>query len=312
MVNLLNRRKWIIGPLIGAGFALIAWIAPSMAATLKDIRVGQYDSYTRIVLEFDDPFELQEIKSHTPGHLTIQFSDALPGLVRKIPVERSRKLKDIQIWQRENGLSIILVLSFDRFRHESFQLPTPPRIALDIFPVAAVETPAAETSTVTQPLNSDRTIAKPPDTKTQTLSTPDDQIPYPAKRQQARAEKQPAEELPMDETDIKPSVQEPTGKALKTSKPRPTVIKRQDISPSPTDESSNRQGTLQFQFYLVLTLVIITIVILVLLLLMLLFRQRWAGEQGKISTGESLKRQDERIAMLNARIREQLKRYDEV
>ena len=65
------------------------------------------------------------------------------------------------------------------------------------------------------------------------------------------------------------------------------------------------------QYYLVVALVVITIIILVLLLLMLISRKHWVENNKPIKVDEFLQRQDERIASLDARIQEQLKRYDD-
>ena len=69
--------------------------------------------------------------------------------------------------------------------------------------------------------------------------------------------------------------------------------------------------TSRLQFYLVVVLVLITIAILVLLLLMLLSRHRWANDEPHLGPKEFLKDQDKHIASLDARIKEQLKRYEE-
>jgi len=282
-----------------------------MAASLKDIRVGQYDNYTRIVLEFDDPIEFQTIKPQAQGHLTIVFPDAWPNMVRKIPLERSQRLKDIQIWQRQNELSVVLAFDFDHFRYEYFQLNAPPRIALDIYQLAAAETPPIQASTGVKPRDGHQATAKSSEFDTRKSPAHDDQSPSQLKDLQAQAVEQSPAVLSADNTEKRATQKTSTDKDSEVPKHVPPVIKQQDLSQTPKTEHP-KTGTFQLQFYLVLALVIITIVILVLLLLMLLFRHRWAGEKGKSSTGESLQRQDQRIASLNERIQEQLKRYDEV
>ena len=67
----------------------------------------------------------------------------------------------------------------------------------------------------------------------------------------------------------------------------------------------------RMQYYLVIGLVLLTLVILILLLVMLVSKSRWANSSSPIKPGEFLERQDERIAALDAKIHEQLKRYEQ-
>jgi hypothetical protein len=68
----------------------------------------------------------------------------------------------------------------------------------------------------------------------------------------------------------------------------------------------------RLQHYLAIGLVILTLVILVLLLVMLVSKNRWASSSPPINADGVLKRQNERIAALDAKILEQLKRFDKI
>ena len=81
------------------------------------------------------------------------------------------------------------------------------------------------------------------------------------------------------------------------------------MSPASPPKSAARPSRLQF--YLVVALVLITIIILALLLLMLLSKHRWVEDKSRLSAKEFLQNQEKRIASLDARIQEQLKRYEE-
>ena len=70
-------------------------------------------------------------------------------------------------------------------------------------------------------------------------------------------------------------------------------------------------GSFRLQYYLVVALIVITIIILLLLVLMLFSKYRWTDDKTTLNVDEFLESQDKRIASLNARIEEQLKRYDD-
>ena len=95
--------------------------------------------------------------------------------------------------------------------------------------------------------------------------------------------------------------------ATQTSRPTPQVRYVENVEPGPAKKAQ----TNGLQFYLVIILVAITIGILALLLIMLLSKRRWTDEKKEMNVNEFLKNQDKRIASLNARINEQLKRYEE-
>jgi hypothetical protein len=68
----------------------------------------------------------------------------------------------------------------------------------------------------------------------------------------------------------------------------------------------------RLQHYLAIGLVILTLAILVLLLVMLVSKNRWANPSPQIKADDALERQNERIAVLDAQIQEQLKRFEKV
>ena len=77
---------------------LIITIHLCHAALLKDIRVGEYRGFTRIVFELDtSPIEPEKIEPQPPGRLAISFTNTSADLIRKIPIERSPQVKNVQI-----------------------------------------------------------------------------------------------------------------------------------------------------------------------------------------------------------------------
>ncbi len=309
MANLLNRRYWILSLLLSAGFVLVVLICTAQASLLRDIRVGEYENFTRVVFEFDEPTEPEQIVSRSAGQLTVVFAGTSAELTRKIPVERSRRIKTLQIWDKKSHLSAVLSFNFVRLRHQLFPLNNPPRIVLDIQPLDS--TPDTTTEMAPAALKSNG--GKQPQVPESTLSGPADsevQESSPAVQETEQRDagvKPDNQTLPISNTNIEagPAAQDSGIKnrgetAAETPNPAPMAGARK-----PAKQSG------RLQFYLVVGLVLITIVILLLLLLMLLSKNRWAEDKTRLNSREILRKQDKHIASLDARIQEQLKRYEE-
>jgi len=311
MVNMLNRRNWVLSPLLSAGFVLIIFICTTQAALLKDIRIGEYDEFTRIVFELDSPAKPEQIALISSGQLSVVFANTSAEFIRKIPVERSRHIKNIQIWDKSNQLSAVFSFDFEHFRHESFSLNDPPRIVLDIQPLPIAPQSTAATPHAESKVNGETLVDQAAGSK-----SPES---YSFK---VRESPVPVGGLDHANTGTKPT-NSPSVMASPKNKPTIPVARTSDldIRGKNTDESqskalvpshqkSGKQAS-RLQFYLVVVLVLITIAILVLLLLMLLSKHRWANDQTHVEPKEFLKDQDKHIASLDARIKEQLKRYEE-
>ena len=120
-----NPSIKIIKALAAAGIAVLIANAASGAANLKDIRIGEYDAFTRIVFEFD-----QHIASHTvtyprPHDLEIMFTGTLPAFKRRIPVERSRRIEALHIWMKKDGVSAAIHFSDSQLRFETITFNAP-------------------------------------------------------------------------------------------------------------------------------------------------------------------------------------------
>lgn len=136
MTKLIGRESWTVLLLLYIGFSVLTWRVPAFAAELKDVRVGEYKGFTRIVFELDEPAIKPDIKIQHSNHLLVTFNKTSANLVRHIPVERSPHVDDIQFWQRKAALSTLLIFDYPHIRMESFRLSRPPRFAVDVFPVA--------------------------------------------------------------------------------------------------------------------------------------------------------------------------------
>ncbi len=300
MPKLPSSRTLIILSLLLSGVYLALGSPTADAAQLLDVRIGEYDGFTRIVFEVDTVPESPQIEILPMRKLKVGFQLTDVNLVRKIPVERSRHIKAIQFWQSNDQLSAVLLVDYPHFRFKTFPLSNPPRIAVDIYPMAA---PA--------------TIVAPPDTSERPVqSEPESPVEKAADQPATVHETAEPMESPPLQTDKTEAVKDQPSVAATDESPK--LPKHRVRAADPKRESTvlpshtNRQSTFRLQFFLVIGLVVITIGILFLLLMMLFARHRFSEFKTKLSTGDVLRQQDQKIEALNSRIEEQLKRYDKV
>lgn len=254
---MLNHKKWILLPLLSAGFVLIMAYT-SYAALLKDIRVGEYNGFTRIVFELDAPAEPEKIELGADQRLAVVFRNTTADLIRKIPVDRSPHIDNIQIWEKGNRLTALLAFDFDGFGHKSFSLTDPPRLVLDVHPA-----PNA-------PIVGDASSpGLTPDSESSSSQTSSVSASEPA----PQPEGQPITEKSESEAP-EPIPAEARKPQLPANSEHPAAMP----STSATRPPDARPGG-RLQFYLVIVLVAITIVILALLLLMLLARHHWIDDK---------------------------------
>ena len=301
---------------------ILLFAAPclSFAARLKDIRIGEYEKFTRIVFESDiDPVDAQILAS-PPGQLTVVFKDTRPAFIRKIPIDRGHFIKDLQIRVQKDQLAIVLDLGRQYERWKTFELGNPPRLALDVFWQAAASNlePARDSQARPEPpsigdgqANQAPGFAEPPfDGAIPGIDN--ETAPPPASNESWNSGALENETIisAQERNASAPLKNEITHKITDST---PAIAQ----SATPTDAekgfgTSRPSGVGRFQYVLILALVVITIGILFLLILMLVSNQRSRRKATPPDIDASLKHQNERIASINARVREQLKRYDEV
>lgn len=264
---MLNPKNWILLPLLSAGLVLSLFVHTGHTAQLKDIRVGEYGDFTRIVFELDDSAEPEKMELRSTTQMAVVFENASADLVRKIPLDRSPHVKGIQIWEKTNQLTVLLEFDFDSFDRKSFTLSDPPRLVLDIHSVPKVSNAGVEYAPGPTP-DSERGSPHPVST---TVSEPASQ--------------------PDEVTDIeKPAFHTPPSPGEAHKKPPASVDQNQSPAAPPTSAArpSDTTSPSRLQFYLVIVLVVITIVILALLLLMLLARHRWIEDKSRLTAPKDI------------------------
>lgn len=141
---------------------ILLWftVLPADAGQLKYIRVGEYESMTRIVFEFESNVKFQGPEIKSPGQIAVDFFDTTtdnPALQRMR--DRARRIEKIEFDQKKSVLTVNISLTSSPFNLKSFYLFTPDRLVLDIYwtgaPVASVSTipPVTEKTQEAVPTN---------------------------------------------------------------------------------------------------------------------------------------------------------------
>ena len=319
MVDALIHRRWLYAHLLSTSIVLFAWLTPSSAALLKDIRIGEYDNFTRVVFESTTDLTTEGITASAPGQLTIVFADTQPALVRKIPLDRSHLIQHLKIISQKGRLSITLHFSRRYVRFDTFGLKTPPRVVLDVFwqtPTGQSESQSPQPKPTDIADTSEQSSSEPLSTAESTTSrlpTPQDQAPLSLSADETKI---PLRDETIASAHNESGASDPQSAKIQQSEvQKPTAQQQMSsssaVSPDSVDGKHSSYSA-WLQYYLIIALVIITIGILLLLVFMLVSRHRWGSEKGLLKKDEYLHHQDKRIASINARVQEQLKRYDEV
>jgi hypothetical protein len=140
-----KNMRTILNPIIV--LILLSFAAlPAHAGQLKYIRVGEYESMTRIVFEFDSTVKFNGPEIKSPGQISVDFLDTKtdnPALQKMR--DRAGRIEKIEFVQKKSVLSANISLTVTTFNIKPFYLFTPDRLVLDIYWTSA---PAASASTV--------------------------------------------------------------------------------------------------------------------------------------------------------------------
>ena len=131
-----DRRTGLV--LMTALTLLVLTVLPADAARLMYIRVGEYESLTRIVFEFDGTVKFRGPEIKGPGQITVDFLDTTttnPALQKMR--DRSGHIEKIEFIQGAALLTANVGLTSSSFNLKTFYLYTPDRLVLDLYWTAA-------------------------------------------------------------------------------------------------------------------------------------------------------------------------------
>lgn len=141
----------LVPALITVLILLCQAVGPADAAQLMYIRVGEYESMTRLVFEFDGRVKFKGPQIRGPGRVEVDFIETMPvsPVLQKMR-DRSKHIEKIEFAQNKSFLRANIGLASSSFNLKSFYLFAPDRLVLDIYwtdaPVASMtaKTPLPE------------------------------------------------------------------------------------------------------------------------------------------------------------------------
>lgn len=162
MVDFLLRWKIALMPLIGILLILFLTAHDSDASVLNDIRIGQYDGYTRVVFEFDTSIRKDTVIASRENSITAVFKNASNSAKSKIPYSTTT-IDHFEIKQSGANLTASLIFNFSALTIDAFYMSSPYRLVMDVFRAVNVEEinapfPIGEDKTT--PIHSDPPISE--------------------------------------------------------------------------------------------------------------------------------------------------------
>ena len=290
----LLKGKWLIKISLSCTWLVLVVVPITYAAILKDVRLGDHDAFTRVVLEFDSSITLPAEDKDAKG-LVLTFSPATAGLVRKIPSPTSSRITKLTLWEKQQSLAIQITFNFQQFRYEFLELSDPYRLVIDIFPRNNWD---AEENTVSWQTPNSIFL---PDVQDNSVATSE----FSLNNDEPEILRSPSLNIPSGAKATTASSLSQSDHIIAETRRLPT----QTINPKKS-LNQNRAKWPSLQFYLIVGLVVITIAILSFAFIFLA-RYRWSDDAPRENINDLLKKQEAHIASINARIQEQLKRYDE-
>ncbi len=326
------RGRWrsvLLFPAVAAVIIIIS--LPATAAMLRDIRIGEYDAITRIVLEFDSKPDLITPPKIENGILTINLASTTPKLVRRIPLENTKRIRNLEIIShKDDKLEIRIILDSRHSNLKWYNLKDPFRLGIDAEPVnmsTAALPPGHLPESDKQPQNPSPTANE---SQNHPLQAPksagtkqgfSDLIPGQdpeSSRQNHLGPENPAGRI--RETDAVADVEktlstesipeEGISSAVgheKSAAPKMPVLVTRTSSGRPT-----LNGKMDLQLYLVVGLVLLTIIILGLLASIIFSRSKSGAKEMRMTIDELLRNQDEKIKLINAQIDEEMQKFDKI
>lgn len=297
--------------LIGFVSLFLLQVRSAEAASLRYIRIGEHETFTRIVFEFHGPVRFKDPVIKGRGKISVVFLDTTTALPRQILSEATKRVDAIEFIQQESYLTAQIALSFPYFKLKSFSLSNPERVVLD---VSRMSTPPKDVAfqesvhkkpterVLTQPAEKKPTASPERPVVGQTgkhLEKPSKILNKPA----MHGTQEYFERLPRDITKQAPA---------QPKEPKTAVAQKASQVPAPEDESlppSRRYGHLEI--YLLAILIVLSIIIIV-LLTFIFFQKRHGLDQRHLGgTLDGVLKANETIAAIDVRIKDEFKKYDQ-
>ncbi len=338
--NLVQRQLYNIERLIFFYITLILFlfviiIRSAAGADLRDIRIGEYKSFTRIVFEFNKEFSVKLPVNTDENKVIINFSQTGKALKRNISFDKSGPVMGIEFFQKQSNLTAVIILEWPDFRIKFFPLSKPARYVIDIYKIKSQD---IISSLLISPLKAKAIL---PVSQLNIVPNKDKPLADKDKHLEKKVAKRSDISLPVELVDspfekLPDSDQMPI--SLKTIFTVENLSPKPDLSQTKVNEPAENIDSLQhdgekektglqdnlksviqknayygdIQYYLIIILIIITIIIIVLLCIIIIHKGTSPKNRRTAEPVDPLNSAIQKIAMLDEKIKKQLNKYDEV
>jgi hypothetical protein len=293
--------------LLGAALGLCLIAVPAPAAELRDVRVGIYDTFTRIVFEFDGPVQFRQPDLQGQGSFTVRFINAESDLTDRALQAKTKGLARLKILNQAPHLVADVGLPFTHLTLKAFTLTGPQRVVVDAY---KTKPPAQRITIKDLVIKESLQPATPQAEKMQPASSRQpDTTALPA-------EKKAVPKIPQVTTaqkDPPPNVAATQSQATQAVVPQPP---KQGITPklkkaNVQRNKKNKEPFLsrQIQSYLTIALIVIGCGIVILIGIIFFQKRRPPKAVKRTKTDDGLQSSADVMAAIDAKIKEKLQKY---
>jgi len=279
--------------LIVATVFTLSQLGWAQAATLKDVRTGKHEKFTRVVFEFQDNvlFESPEIKGK--GKFSVVFLDSSTTLPRLILFKTGpiQLVHSIEFVRQKSNLIASVRLSFPYFILKAFPLSGPDRIVVDAFQVSSSTAKPEAKESLREKASAETSAA--------------------LEKKELKNAPQKDLEKEVGSQSLPPADVEKSG--LKETQASENVFSNQasnQISEKHIGSPSSANGDAMTQIYLLVILNVLTSVIVALMVFTLLKKRHMVDFGHLFEIMEFIKASDENIEAIDAQLKQAFKEYD--
>lgn len=262
----------------------------AQAANLRYVRTGKHEHFMRVVFEFQNRVQFKSPEITGKGQFSVDFLDTSTNLPRQRLYKTGplQLVKSIEFVPQNSNLTATVRLSFPYFILKAYPLPGPDRIVVDAYWMTSPSEKSGQKESLGEKPLSETTLTS----ETKELENPPQKALIKEASKQPIIIKSPQKQTPASQTTF----------LNKTSNQAPK--EEYGLSPSSKDNYTA-------QTYLLVSLNVLTGCIAVLFIFSLL-KKRHLNEFGDaLEFTDFIKKSDESIAVIDAKIDNAFKKYNQ-
>ncbi len=295
--------------------ALVFWLLAVQlnAAQLNDVRVGVYDTFTRIVFEFNGPVQFQDPDLRHQGAFTVRFLTSESAMTDPALQAKTKGLAYLKFSRQEPDLVADVGLPFTQIKLKAFALTGPHRIVVDAYETKPLPAPITVKGVVIK--ESIQQVAvpsaktgKPPSDGRTTAPEAVSVVHKPAPRQPVKAKTVKGD--PKAQAEATPA--KPTRTISKPQPQKQTKVqsKKTKVKTKQPQKSKAPLMTQGIQRYLAIALIVIGFVIVVLIGFILIQKRRPPKAVKRTEADDELQSTEDVLTAIDTKIKEKLQKYD--